>query len=90
MFDRRHGETEAAPDADAIKNASSMSVATALNNNVAKISRSCYASDLIEKAQWIDSSMDAADRILILLGMLLLLTLTSSVLHSICVSVLLL
>lgn len=58
MFDRRHGSGEPTPTATEIKNASSMSVATALNNNVAKITRSIYASDLIEKAQWVDSSMD--------------------------------
>lgn len=60
MFDRRHGYGEPTPSATEIKEASSMSVATALNNNVAKITRSIYASDLIEKAQWIDSSMDSA------------------------------
>lgn len=58
MFDRRHGDGEPTPTATEIKEAASMNVATALNNNVAKITRSIYASDLIEKAQWIDSTQD--------------------------------
>ena len=55
-WDRRHGSGEAAYTAAEIKNSASNNIATALNNNVAKLSRSIYASDLIEKAQWIDSS----------------------------------
>lgn len=58
-FDRRHGNSEAIPTVAQIKAAASSTVATALNNNVAKISRSIYASDLIEKAQWHDSSITA-------------------------------
>ena len=57
-FDRRRGYGAAAPSGASIISASSYNVATALNNNVAKLTRSLYASDLIEKAQWIDSAMD--------------------------------
>lgn len=59
-WDRRHGYGEQIPTATQIKAMSTMNVATALNNNVAKISRSIYASDLIEKAQWIDSDVDSS------------------------------
>lgn len=57
-FDRRHGYGELAYTVDDIKKSSSSIVSTALNNNVAKIVRSIYASDLIEKAQWHDSELD--------------------------------
>lgn len=60
-WDRRSGSGEQPFTAAAIKAAASSSVATALNNNVAKLSRSIYASDLIEKAQWHDSSVGAGD-----------------------------
>lgn len=56
-FDRRHGDGEAAWTAAEIKNSSTYNVATAINNNVAKISRSVWASDLMEKAQWHDCSL---------------------------------
>ena len=59
-WDRKHGYQEGMPTAANIKSMSSSNVATALNNNVAKISRSIYASDLMEKAQWHDSSIDAS------------------------------
>lgn len=55
-WDRRHGYSEADYTPTMVKEAASSNVATALNNNVAKLSRSIYASDLIEKAQWFDSS----------------------------------
>lgn len=55
-WDRKRCYSEAAPTATQIIQASTYNVATALNNNVAKISRSCYASDLMEKAQWIDAT----------------------------------
>lgn len=60
-WDRKHGFGEAALSADDIKNASTYNVATALNNNVAKLTRSCYASDLIEKATWFDASLDSGN-----------------------------
>lgn len=56
-WDRRHGATEAAWTSDEIKNSSSYNVATAVNNNVCKLTRSLYASDLMEKAQWHDCSI---------------------------------
>ena len=59
-FDRRHGANEAIPTAAEIKNSSSYLVATALNNNVAKLTRSIYASDLLEKAQWHDCTLGLA------------------------------
>lgn len=59
-WDRRHGSTEAAYTAQEIKNSATYNVATALNNNVAKLTRSIYASDLMEKAQWHDCSYSTA------------------------------
>lgn len=58
-WDRRHGYGEVQPSVVAIKGAATSTVATALNNNVAKLTRSLYASDLIEKAQWHDSTLTA-------------------------------
>lgn len=55
-WDRRHGYGEANPTVAEILASSAQTVSTALNNNVAKITRSCYASDLMEKAQWHDCS----------------------------------
>lgn len=55
-WDRRHGYSEGDYTPAMVKEAATSNVATALNNNVAKLSRSIYASDLIEKAQWFDSS----------------------------------
>lgn len=60
-WDRKHGYGEAALTADQIKNASTYNVATALNNNVAKLTRSIYASDLIEKATWFDATLDSGN-----------------------------
>lgn len=59
-WDRRHGHGEAAPTVAEIKASANQTVATALNNNVAKITRSCYAGDLMEKAQWHDCSGSSA------------------------------
>ena len=53
-FDRRHAFGEANPTFDALKTFSTFSVATAVNNSVAKLQRSLYAGDLLEKAQWHD------------------------------------
>ena len=62
-WDRRNGRGEAAPTANDVKAMATSSIATALNNNVAKITRSIYASDLMEKAQWHDSEeRSAADQ----------------------------
>lgn len=60
-WDRRHGNGEADPTVAEIQASSTSAVATALNNNVAKLSRSIYASDLMEKAQWHDSTISAAN-----------------------------
>lgn len=59
-WDRKYGYGEAEMSASDIKNASTYAVATALNNNVAKLTRSCYASDLMEKATWFDATLDTA------------------------------
>lgn len=52
------GQGDPAPTGPEMKNASTYNVATALNNNVAKITRSLYASDLMEKAMWHDCTLD--------------------------------
>lgn len=59
-WDRRHGSSEPAKTADEIVAQSTNSVMTALNNNVAKFTKSIYASDLIEKAQWHDSDLNSS------------------------------
>jgi len=58
-WDRKCGHGEDKPSVQDIINSSTSNVATALNNNVAKIVRSCFASDLIEKATWIDATNTA-------------------------------
>lgn len=60
-WDRKRGYTEPGYTAGDIQNAATQTVATCINNNVAKISRSIWASDLMEKATWIDTDMDADD-----------------------------
>lgn len=57
-WDRKHAATDDVPTAAEIMSSSTYNVATALNNNVAKITRSCYASDLMEKATWIDATVN--------------------------------
>lgn len=57
-WDRRHGLLEANYSGDQIKNSATYNVATALNNNIAKLTRSIYASDLMERAQWHDSKLN--------------------------------
>ena len=44
--------------AEQMKNAATSNIATALNNNVAKMTRAIYASDLMERAQWHNASAD--------------------------------
>ena len=56
-FDRRYGHTDSAPNYQALKTYATYQVATAVNNSVAKLERSIYASDLLEKAQWHDCSL---------------------------------
>nr|QWB14902.1 capsid protein [Cressdnaviricota sp.] len=60
-WDRKFGNGEALPTVDQIKASATNTVATALNNNVAKLTRSCYASDLMEKATWFDSTYDKSN-----------------------------
>lgn len=60
-WDRKHGYGEDLPTVDHIKQSATSTVATALNNNIAKITRSIYASDLMEKATWFDCTLDAAN-----------------------------
>lgn len=59
-FDRRHGVNEPNPTFTQLKTYSTFSVATAVNNSVAKLQRSLYASDLLEKAQWHDCTLALA------------------------------
>lgn len=47
----------AAPNTDDIVNSATYIPATALNNSVAKIVRSCYSSDLVEKVTFVDSAL---------------------------------
>lgn len=56
-WDRKRGNGEAAPTGAEIVASSTSAVATAINNSVAKISRSCWASDLMEKATWVDCTL---------------------------------
>ena len=56
-FDRRCGKGEDAPTFAELKTYSTAAVATAVNNSVAKVVRSIYASDLMEKAQWHDCTV---------------------------------
>lgn len=60
-WDRKRGDGEAAPTGAEIVASSTSAVATAINNSVAKISRSCWASDLMEKATWIDCTLGASN-----------------------------
>lgn len=59
-FDRRNAYDEARPTFSDLKTYSTFAVATAVNNSVAKLQRSLYASDLLEKAQWHDCSLSLA------------------------------
>lgn len=56
-FDRRYGFGEASPTFANLQTYSTFNVATAVNNSVAKLQRSIYAGDLLEKAQWHDSTL---------------------------------
>lgn len=57
MWDRRCGYGEASPSYSQIISSASYMPASAINNSVCKMQRSCYQSDLIEKAQWHDCSL---------------------------------
>lgn len=63
-FDRRKGNSgDAGPTGPEMKTYSTFQCATAVNNSVAKLERSIYASDLMEKAQWHDCSLSGANPI---------------------------
>lgn len=58
-FDRRGSwnEQSGLPTFADIKNYATFSAATAVNNSVAKLERSIYASDIMERAQWHDCTL---------------------------------
>lgn len=59
-WDRRYSvntQEDPVPTFDQLSNYSTMQKAVAVNNSIAKLKRSCYASDLLEKAQWHDSEL---------------------------------
>lgn len=58
-FDRRWAAGDT-PNISELKTYSTYQCATAVNNSVAKLERSIYASDLLEKAQWHDCSLSLA------------------------------
>lgn len=60
-FDRRYSHgNDVAPSFAQLMQYSSQQKATAVNNSIAKLVRSVYASDLMEKAQWHDCSLTEA------------------------------
>lgn len=56
-FDRKYCNGESAPNYASMKTYSTYQVATAVNNSVAKLTRSIYASDILEKATWHDCTL---------------------------------
>lgn len=58
-WDRRLTKDDATspPSFDDLMNYSTQQKAVAVNNSIAKLKRSCYASDLLEKAQWHDCTL---------------------------------
>lgn len=57
-WDRRQTPTaDVTPTWAQLENYSSQRKAVAVNNSIAKLIRSCYASDLMEKAQWHDCTL---------------------------------
>lgn len=58
-WDRKRGIYEEAPTATEIVASSTSNVQTAISNNIAKINSHCYASDLMEKAMWLDATLNA-------------------------------
>lgn len=57
-WDRRYCEGEPKPTFDDMQVYSTQQSAIAVNNSVAKLKRSCYASDIMEKAQWHDTTLE--------------------------------
>lgn len=60
-IDRNYGYGESIPSASEMQVYSTFQKATALNNSVAKLTRSCYASDAMEKMIWHDASIGTPD-----------------------------
>lgn len=59
-WDRRLGRGALEkPSFNELENYSSQKKAVAVNNSIAKLIRSCYASDLMEKAQWHDCTLSS-------------------------------
>ena len=56
-FDRRFGSSEDYPTYADLRTYSTYQAAMAVNNSIAKLTRSIYASDLMEKAQWHDCTL---------------------------------
>lgn len=57
-WDRRNSPNEPIPSFQDLQIYSTQQSAIAVNNSVAKLKRSCYASDLLEKAQWHDTTLE--------------------------------
>lgn len=57
-WDRRHASTDGPPSYTELANYATQQTAVAVNNSVNKLKRSIYASDLMEKAQWHDCTID--------------------------------
>lgn len=59
-YDAAHPTNSHYPIASELKNSSSYLAAVALNNSVTKMVRRCYASDLFEKASFVDATPNTA------------------------------
>lgn len=60
-WDRRWHHGERMPIVPELVQQGSANTVTCVNNSVAKLTRSCWASDLIEKAQWHDCTLNGTD-----------------------------
>lgn len=56
-WDRRFSNSDNIPTFADLSTYSTYQTATAVNNSVCKLQRTCYASDLLEKAQWHDCTL---------------------------------
>lgn len=56
-WDRRFSNADDVPTFAQLSTYSTYQTATAVNNSVCKLQRTCYASDLLEKAQWHDCTL---------------------------------
>lgn len=59
-WDRRWHHGERMPNVSELLQQGSANTVTCVNNSVAKLTRSCWASDIIEKAQWHDCSLSGS------------------------------